>query len=88
MAPQWYLIKIYLSDLPVDRGHRRYIILATDTLSKKSVPDFPGEHGGVFSLVVGNGVHYRRGSYLWFTSAYYSGLEGPRLVVPENMMKN
>ena len=66
---------------PIYAGNTRNVLLATDPLRQQSVPDLPGEHGGVLLLVVADGVHHVGSGHLRLAAAYDPGFEVARLVV-------
>jgi hypothetical protein len=66
---------------PVYGGHAGDVVLRADAFREQSIPDLPREHCWVLSLIVGNGVNYKRSCYFGFASADNARLEAPRLVV-------
>ena len=69
---------------PVDWADAGNVVLWADALRQEPVPDFPGEHGGVVLLVLGDGVNHVGCRHFGLGPAYHSGLEVAGLVKPEN----
>ena len=68
-------------DDPVDAGHAGYSVLRTNSVGDEPLPDFPGEHGGVLPLVLGNGVHHMGCSHLGFTASNNTSSECSGFVI-------
>lgn len=68
-------------DLPVDRRNAGHVVLGANAFGQQPVPDLPGEHGGIFSLVIRYGIDDGRGGHFGFAAADHAGFEAARLVV-------
>ena len=68
---------------PVDAGHAGHAVLVTHALGQQSVPDLPGEHGGVLLLVFTNGVHHRRCGNLGFAASDNSSFVVSSFIIPD-----
>jgi hypothetical protein len=66
---------------PVDGADAGHVVLRADALGQQPVADLPREHGGVFPLVVGDGVDDGWRRHLGFAASYDAGLEAARLVI-------
>ena len=66
---------------PVDAGDAGHAVLGADTVGDQPLSDLPGEHGGVLSFVLRDGVHYGGCGHLGFAAAYNSRSEGASLVI-------
>jgi hypothetical protein len=66
---------------PVDGADAGHVVLRADALGQQPVADLPREHGGVLTLVVGDGVDDGRRRHFGFASSYDAGLEAARLVI-------
>lgn len=69
---------------PVDGADAGHVVLRADALGQQPVADLPRKHGGVFPLVVGDGVDDGRRRHLGFAASYDAGLEAARLVISAN----
>lgn len=67
---------------PVDRRDAGHCVIVTDALSQEPVPDLPGEHSWVLSLVFSNLVHHFGRGYFGLGAANHSRLDAASLVVP------
>lgn len=68
---------------PVDGRDAGHCVIVTDALSQEPVPDLPGEHRRVLSLVFSNFVHHFGRRYFGLGAANHSRLDAASLVVPE-----
>lgn len=67
---------------PVDGRDAGHCVIVTDSLSQEPVPDLPGEHSWVLSLVFSNLVHHFGRRYFGLGAANHSRLDAASLVVP------
>ena len=70
------------NDLPIDRADTGHIFLVANALGEESITNFPGEHGGILALVIGNGVDDVGRGHFGFASANHTSLEAPRFIIP------
>ena len=75
-------------DLPIDGGDAGHVFLVADALGQESVANFPGEHGGILALVIGNGVDHVGRGHFGFAAANHARLETPRFVIPSRPIEN
>ena len=67
--------------LPVNGADAGNILLVANAFGQESVSNLPGEHGGILSLVVGDGVHDVGRGHLGFAAANHARLEAASFVV-------
>lgn len=67
---------------PVDGRDAGHCVIVTDALRQEPVPDLPGEHSRVLSLVFSNLVHNFGCCHFGLGAADHSGLDAAGLVVP------
>lgn len=75
------MISAFSEFLPVNGAHAGHRVAVTHPLCQESVPDLPGEHGGILPLVLCDFVHNLWGGHLGFGAADDAGLDAARLVV-------
>lgn len=69
---------------PVNGADAGHGVAVTHSLRQQSVPDFPGEHGGVLPLVLRDLLHDLRGGHFGLGAPDHTGLDAARLVVAED----
>ena len=67
---------------PVDGRDAGHCVVVTDALRQEPVPDLPGEHSRILSLVFSNLVHNFGCCHFGLGAADHSGLDAAGLVVP------
>ena len=67
---------------PVDGRDAGHCVVVTDALCQKPVPDLPGKHSWVLSLVFSNLVHNFGCCHFWLGAADHSGFDAAGLIVP------
>lgn len=67
---------------PVDGRDAGHCVVVTDALCQKPVPDLPGKHSWVLSLVFSNLVHNFGCCHFWLGATDHSGFDAAGLVVP------
>ena len=67
---------------PVDGRDAGYCVVVTDALRQKPVPDLPGKHSWVLSLVFSNLVHNFGCCHFWLGAADHSRFDAAGLIVP------
>lgn len=72
---------------PVNGAHAGHRVAVTHPLCQQSVPDLPGEHGGILPLVLCDFVHNFRGGHLGFGAADNARLDAACLIVTGREME-
>lgn len=71
----------FIIQSPVNGAHAGHRVAVTHSLRQQSVPDFPGEHGGILSLVICDFIHNFRGGHLGLGATDHSRLDAACLVI-------
>ena len=75
----------YEPAVPVNGADTGYVFLSANSISKKSVSNFPSKHRRVVSLVFADGVNNFWCRHFWLGSANYSWFYGASLIIPAAM---